>query len=290
MNVYPLLLALTILFALIALWDSGLMAYPILAGFGFALMMTLRHYSGLWVIGHAAGTQSELLRSFLLRSSIKAETSSPLHLVGAAYAFNLNRFVFILAIALSGFSGGLTGEYEYHRPAAYYGQYSLFDLFGDIDLFAVAGTVAAIAVPIKALRFYVPSYRPRPIRRSASALHGESDWLPIRTAKSWFHQGGITVGEADRPDMEPKLGGQAPLLRYDGEAGSGMSSSSPVPAATRLPPPSCRPPWSGTRDWSASTPALEVFPRVYVARRNIGHRVVTLNPESRYSDGFNALD
>jgi hypothetical protein len=154
MNVYPLLLALTILFALIALWDSGLMAYPILAGFGFALMMTLRHYSGLWVIGHAAGTQSELLRSFLLRSSIKAATSSPLHLVGAAYAFNLNRFVFILAIALSGFSGGLTGEYEYHRPAAYYGQYSLFDLFGDIDLFAVAGTVAAIAVPIKALRFY----------------------------------------------------------------------------------------------------------------------------------------
>src|SRR5262249_2957244 len=37
-------------------------------------------------------------------------------------------------------------------------------------------------------------------------------------------------------------------------------------------------------------PALEVFPRVYVARRNMGRRLVTLNPESRYSDGFNALD
>ena len=37
-------------------------------------------------------------------------------------------------------------------------------------------------------------------------------------------------------------------------------------------------------------PALEVFPRVYIARRNMSRRIVTLNTESRYSDGFNALD
>jgi type IV secretion system protein VirD4 len=47
-------------------------------------------------------------------------------------------------------------------------------------------------------------------------------------------------------------------------------------------------------EWSAGLvcldPAVEVFPRVYAARRNLGHRVASLNPEDPGSAGFNVLD
>ena len=51
MNFYPLLLALSVVFVLIALWKSGLMGYPILAGIGIVLLLRLGHYSKLWVRG-----------------------------------------------------------------------------------------------------------------------------------------------------------------------------------------------------------------------------------------------
>jgi type IV secretion system protein VirD4 len=290
MNFYPLLLAIVLLVIIVNIWKSDFMGYPILIGFGFALMLVLRHYSAIWVIGLTAGTQSELLRYFLWRSSIAVATASPLLLVGIAYAFNLNRFVFLLACALAGISAGMTGEYEYHRLAVYYPRYSLFYLLGCVDLFAAAGTVAAFAIPIRLIRFYLPRFRPRAVRRAASALHGESDWLPIRTAKKWFATGGIIIGEGHRPDLQPQLGGKAPLLRYDGETGSGhmlvfAGSGGYKTTATVIP---------SALEWRSGLvcldPALEVFPRVFVARRNMGHRVLTLNPESRYTDGFNALD
>jgi hypothetical protein len=74
-------------------------------------MMVLRHCSALWVIGLAAGTQNELLRYFLLRSSVTVGTVEPLLPVGAAYAFNLNRFGFFISVGLAAFSAGLTCAY-----------------------------------------------------------------------------------------------------------------------------------------------------------------------------------
>ncbi|HVN27025.1 MAG TPA: type IV secretory system conjugative DNA transfer family protein, partial [Candidatus Binataceae bacterium] len=290
MNFYPLQLAFVLLVIVVNIWKSDLMGYPILIGFGFALMLVLRHYSAIWVIGLTAGIQSELLRYFLWRSSTTVATASPLLLVAIAYAFNLNRFVFLLSCALAGISAGMTGEYEYQRLAVYYPKHSLFYLLGCIDLFAAAGAVAAAAIPIRLIRFHMPKYRPRVVRRAASALHGESDWLPIRMAKKWFSSGGIIVGEAYRPDLQPQVGGRAPLLRYDGETGSGhmlvfAGSGGFKTTATVIP---------SALEWRSGLvcldPALEVFPRVFVAPRNMGHRVLTLNPESRYSDGFNALD
>lgn len=51
MNFYPLMLAATLLIALVGVWENDLMGYPILVGFGFSVTMVLRHYSALWVIG-----------------------------------------------------------------------------------------------------------------------------------------------------------------------------------------------------------------------------------------------
>jgi hypothetical protein len=51
MNFYPLMLAGMLLFRLIARWDSGLMGRPILPGIAFGLMIELRQYSAIWVMG-----------------------------------------------------------------------------------------------------------------------------------------------------------------------------------------------------------------------------------------------
>jgi type IV secretion system protein VirD4 len=290
MNFYPPMLALTILFAAIALWNSGLMGYPILVGIGFGLMLVLRYYSALWLTGVAVQTQSGLLRYFLLRSSIMLATASPLILVAAAYAFNLGRFVVFLSTALAAFSAGLTGEHEYLRLASCYPRFSLLPLLASIDWFAVLGAVATAAIPFTLAGFFLGRVRPGSVRRAASALHGASDWLPIETAAGWFNSGGLIVGEAYRPDRQPRLGGNARLLRYDGESGSGhvlvfAGSGGYKTTATVIP---------SALEWRGGLvcldPALEVFPRVYIARRNMGRRPVTLNPESRYCDGFNALD
>jgi type IV secretion system protein VirD4 len=290
MNFYPPMLALTILFAVVGMWNSGLMGYPVLVGMGFILMLVLRYYSALWVIGLAVQTHSGLLRYFVLRSSIMVATAAPLVLVAAAYAFGLSRFVVVLSGALAAFSAGLTGEHEYLRLAAYYPRYSLWQLLGSIDLFAAVGAVVTAAVPLKLASFFFRRLRPDSVRRAASALHGASNWLPIETAAGWFSSGGLIVGEAYRPDLQPRQGGKAPLLRYEGESGSGhmlvfAGSGGYKTTATVIP---------SALEWRGGLvcldPALEVFPRVYIARRNMGRRPVTLNPESRYSDGFNALD
>ena len=289
MSFYPPLLFFTGLFILVGAWESNLIGYPVAAVFVFALMALLRHYSALWVLGLAAGEQSELVRYFLARSSITVATAAPLLLVGIAYALRLSRFSFYVSIAAAVCSSLLTARYEFNRLAAYYPVYSLFYLTGCIDLFAVVGAVVPLALSVKVLRLGDRHLRKGNVQRAASALHGESDWLPIRIAKQWFADGGIIVGEAYRADLQTH-GGKAPLLRYDGESGSGhmlvfAGSGGYKTTATVIP---------SALEWPTGLvcldPSIEVFPRVRTTRRNMGHRVVSLNPEDPATAGFNALD
>ena len=155
----------------------------------------------------------------------------------------------------------------------------------------MVGAVVPVALSIAALRkARIPLTIPQPVRRAASALHGESNWLPIAAAKEWFKRGGIIIGEACRPDLKPKLAGKAPLLRYDGNDGSGhvlvfagsggyKTTGTVVPSALEWP--------SGL---VCLDPSAEVVRLVYGARRGLRHRVVALNPEDPRSDSFNALD
>lgn len=236
MNFYPPLLFLTVMFVLMGLWQSDLIGYPIAAVFAFSLMLLLRHYAAIWVLGLAAGTQNELLRYFLIRSSIAVATASPLLLLAAAYAFNLSRFVFYLSIAVACCSAGLTSEYEYQRLAAHHTRYSLFDLLGEIDLFAVVGAVATSAVCIKALRVHGGKFRLPKVQRAESALHGESDWLPIRQAREWFSAGGIVVGEAYRT-CNPSLAARLRCFVTTARPDRVTCWSLPAQAVTRPPRP-----------------------------------------------------
>jgi type IV secretion system protein VirD4 len=86
------------------------------------------------------------------------------------------------------------------------------------------------------------------------------------------------------------LPARLPLLRYDGNAGSGhvlvfagsggyKTTGTVVPSALEWP--------SGL---VCLDPSAEAVRLVYQARRALSHRVVTLNPEDPDSDSFNALD
>jgi len=59
-------------------------------------------------------------------------------------------------------------------------------VFGSADLFAVVGAVVLIALSLAALRKARPKPRvTQPVRRAASALHGESDWFPINRPSAY---------------------------------------------------------------------------------------------------------
>ena len=177
----------------------------------------------------------------------------------------------LYAAALATATSGLADRLRRNpRLAPYYPRFSLVTLLGYADQFAVVGAVVPVSLSIAALRkARMPLTIPQPVRRAASALHGESNWLPIAAAKEWFKRGGIIIGEACRPDLKPKLAGKAPLLRYDGNDGSGhvlvfAGSGGYKTTGTVVP---------SALEWRSGLvcldPSAEVVRLVYAARRGL---------------------
>lgn len=142
--------------------------------------------------------------------------------------------------------------------------------------------------------------------RAASSAHGDADWLTMEDAHDIFpgehpDWGGISVGEAYRPDMDrtrrgpfdesrPEtwgLGGKAPLLISPlttgaisgiiiAGSGSFKSMSFTVPAMLT---------WRGAA--VVLDPSTQVGPMVAAARKAMGHQVAVLDPSN--PAGFNVL-
>jgi len=290
---YRVLLAVALILLSLGIFHSNAFGY--LCGILIALALTalLRHYSALYVLGIAAVNHG-YARYFLARGAITVATLSPLLLVAMAWLLHrqgiLNRLAFYLAVAAAAGSSLMTAYYEFERLAAWYPRYSALTLFGSLDYFALAGVLVPIVVCIKVVPRVSGRTLSTPVRRADSGLHGQSDWFPIARARRWFGSGGIVIGEAYRPDREPHLGGRAPLLRYDGNTGSGhllvfAGSGGYKTTATGIP---------SALEWPSGLvyldPSTEVLPLVYAARRALNHRVVALNPEDPDSAGFNVLD
>jgi type IV secretion system protein VirD4 len=291
--VYPLLLLLVVYVLGAAFFKSELFGHALLLAFAMVLMLVIRHYSELYVWGLAYQARSPWARSFLANSAITVAAIAPALMLGLVWTVRERVHSFALyAAAIAVGTSGLTTDYdEVARLAPYYPRLSLVTLLGSADLFAVVGAVVPVSLSLAALR----KARPRrsivqPVRRAASALHGASNWFPIEQAKRLFDKGGIVIGEACCPDLDPNLGGKAPLLRYDGNAGSGhvlvfagsggyKTTGTVVPSALEWP--------SGL---VCLDPSAEAVRLVYQARRARGHRVAALNPEDPESDSFNALD
>ncbi|HET7884220.1 MAG TPA: type IV secretory system conjugative DNA transfer family protein [Acetobacteraceae bacterium] len=239
-------------------------------------------------------------------------------MVAAIVAFRLG-----LATRLMPFAGiggvalatVLTAGPEYQRLAADVGVAPLLDVLRSVNLSAVlAGGVGLIAVvlgvrltvlPATALRGHAA---PRLVR-GRSDNFGHADWLAIRDARRLFAgpdpaYGGIVVGEAYRVDQDRVAqrafdpsdrgtwgqGGSAPLLIDACRSGSthalvfagpGGFKTTSVGIPTMLT-------WTGAA--VVLDPSREIGPMVQAFRRQLGHRVVTLDPAATASGAFNVLD
>jgi type IV secretory pathway TraG/TraD family ATPase VirD4 len=222
--VYALLLLVVVYVLGAAFFKSELFGYACAAGLLFAFMVVLHHYMALQMFGYAIQTTNPYLRYFLFRSAVTVGAVAPLLLLVVVWFSRerLKPWLVYATLAVVAYSGLWTGYDEVARLAPYYPHFSLITLLGSADLFAVVGMMVPVALSIVALRkAHSPRTLSQPVRRAASALHGESNWLPSAAAREWFKRGGIIIGEACRPDLKPKLAGKAPLLRYDGNDGSG---------------------------------------------------------------------
>ena len=126
-------------------------------------------------------------RSFLANSAIPVASIAPAIVLGLVWTVRERVHSFALyAAAIATATSGLAAAYgEIARLAPYYPRFSLFALLGYTDQFAVVGAVVPVALSIAAVRkARLPLVIPQPVRRAASALHGESDWLPISAAKA----------------------------------------------------------------------------------------------------------
>lgn len=291
--VWPLLLVVVVFVLGAAFFKSDLFGHVLIIGFIFAVMAVLHHYVPLGVIGDALQVQNPYLRWFIFRGAVTAGAAAPLALLAVAWAAKdrLKPWFFYSVAAAVACSGLWTGYDEFARLAPYYPRFSFVALLGSTDLFAVVGATLPVALSIAAVRKARPRRRGNSlVRRAASALHGQADWFPIEQARRWFDQGGIIIGEAYRPDLNPKLAGRALLLRYDGNTGSGhllvfAGSGGYKTTGTVIP---------SALEWSSGLvcldPSAEVVRLVRQARRARGHRVVALDPENPNADSFNALD
>ncbi len=254
----------------------------------------IRHFAPL-VVWHLASGAPQFVRYWTWRSELTVQGASPLLLVGATWLLNrrgvLDRFYFYLAAVAAICSGLFIAWSLWRALAPYYPRHSAIMLaFYYADYFALAGAVIPMVLGVKALRQAPVKSVTTPLRRAASNLHGKADWFPVAPARKRFSSGGIIIGEAYRPDLNPKLAGKAPLLRYDGDSGSGhvlvfAGSGGYKTTATVIP---------SALEWPSGLvcldPAAEVVRLVYQARRALGHRVVALNPEDPNAGSFNALD
>lgn len=287
------LVALSVILCLRQVRESWL-GWPVRIELWFLITVLVRGYAGAYLMHLAATTASPYWRIVIARSSVTAEAVAPaLLLLGVIVLLEAGvvrrATVFLAASATLG-SGMLTAWRAVAPLMAYYPRYPISTLIAALDPYAQAGFYLAFFSALLAVKKAREAPATGPSwQRSPSNLHGNSDWMPISAARRRFQAGGIIIGEAYRPDHDPKVGGKAPLLRYDGEVGSGhclvfAGSGGYKTTGVGIP---CALEWSDALVYL--DPSAEVFPMVREAREALGHRVVSLNPGGG-RDGFNVLD
>ncbi|MHB8284500.1 MAG: type IV secretory system conjugative DNA transfer family protein [Caulobacteraceae bacterium] len=212
---------------------------------------------------------------------------------------------------------------EWVRLSPYFGQSSIIAIIKALD----PAVEFAFCVGFLALAFGMSIFRSGRFgragrvglqgpTRAASDNYGHADWLDMKAAQALFPSpdpvfGGVVIGEAYRVDQDRRVrerrgriiafkpadkrtwgrGGTAPLLIDDCSAGpthglvlagSGGFKTTSVGVPTLLT-------WTGSA--VVLDPSREVGPMVSAYREHaLGHRIVTLDPGSAASGGFNVLD
>ena len=223
----------------------------------------------------------------------------------------------IVGVALATF---LTVEPEWARLSPYIGRARPFDIVRAIDFgvfLALAVGVLACGIGVAILRGDRVGHHGREgLARAPSDNHGHADWLDMRGARTLFPgpdavYGGIVVGEAYRVDRDRASrgwrgntrsfdpsdkrswgsGGTAPLLIDPCRTGSTHAlvfAGSGGFKTTSIGVPACT---TWTASLVALDPSREIAPMVSAYReRELGQKVVTLDPSSPATGSFNALD
>lgn len=222
-------------------------------------------------------------------------------------------------MAIGGVAGvalatGLAARPEWLRLSPYIGHAPPLEILQALDwgvMLAGSAGFAATTAGVRLLGGARLASRPRPgVTRARSDTYGHADWLPMREAQRLFPgpdpvYGGVVVGEAYRVDRDPGArrpfdpadrrtwgqGGRAPLLIDPCRtgpthalvlAGSGGFKTTSIGIPTLMT-------WTGSA--VVLDPAREIGPMVGALReRELGHRVITLDPGAPDSGAFNVLD
>ena len=221
------------------------------------------------------------------------------------WAFLVERGAVIVAAAAGGLSAvwSLAENFLYIRAAVPELPLALLvERMSPGVLWGAGGAFVAVGLGRQVARARPRQFAPT-VQRSTSNLHDNEDWMPIEDAKALFGSGGIILGEAYRVDrssvadvpfdrLNPKTwgpGGKAPLLRYDGEAGSGhillvAGSGGYKTAAVGIPT---------ALEWSGALvyldPAREVCNMVARTRGAGGRQFARLDPRAPDTATFNPL-
>jgi type IV secretion system protein VirD4 len=286
------LVALSVILCLRQVRESWL-GWPVRIELWFLITVLVRDYAGVYLMHLASSTASPYWRIVIARSSVTAEAVAPaLLLLGAIVLLEagvVRRANVFLAAGVTLGSGVLTAWQAVVPLMVYYPRYPISTLIAALDPYAQAGFYLAFFSALLAVKKARETQATGPLwQRSPSNLHGNSDWMPISAARRRFQTGGIIIGEAYRPDRERNCAGKAPLLRYNGNIGSGhclVFAGSGGYKTTGIGIP-CALEWSDALVYL--DPSAEVVPIVREAREAFGHRVVSLNPED--GEGFNVLD
>ena len=293
--------------------------------FGFALHLGSTLWRDLVLLPQPDRTSAGYL--LLYRAWPSVGLAGPILLMLGALAAEraqlASRTMAIAAIAGVALATVLILRPEWLRLSPYLGHAAPVAILGAIDpgvLWAFAVGVLATGFGVRLLRGDRLGRRTRSglgsLIRAASDNYGHADWLDMKATQALFPGpdpafGGIVVGEAYRVDQDRGLrdlrgrpmafdpsnrrtwgrGGTAPLLIDPCRtgpthalvlAGSGGFKTTSVGVPTLLT-------WTGSA--VVLDPSREVGPMVSVYREQaLGHRVVTLDPTSPQSGGFNVLD
>ena len=274
------------------------------------LWLPSRHLAAALMATAASRAEGSIFHDILDRAGVTAEVIGPAFILYVVLALHVLRLAErrVLQVASAGLiaSAAWSGILEYQRLAQYRGGHSWLQLLPYVDIYIVAGSIAAIllaALPFGALRNkrIRSVWETASIRRAESTLHGDAQWMKMKAAQDLYNSGGVIIGEAYRVDtdrvaatrFDPDVpgtwgrGGTAPVLRFDGKAGNGHALALTGSGGFKTVGygiPTCL-------EWPSSLvyldPSCEVGPIVKAAREAKGRRVVLLDPANDI--GFNAL-
>lgn len=186
-------------------------------------------------------------------------------------------------------SGILGFYYEYQRWEPFFGSpgYTTGFILSNLNWPLVGAAFICVLSFIASIVAVTPKFQKWRMQKENKDAHGSASWMPLKKAREKLSEGSLVLGEAYDPRKNPKKGGSAPLLKFDGRghlltiAGSGSGKTVSVAIPNVL---------SWEHNLVVNDPKGELAEKCASARRARGRKVVQLDPNNPRTDTVNVLD